>query len=228
VAQGQTHLFVSDADGALVPVETLDGTSAWVDPSQQRLLAADDGFWLVTETVDDDDPSDGIGFDQVGWHSADGQAWTSTPLGGGRNLLTAGVAAGRLLLVTSAPGTGQEVQVHRVEAGGAVTTTDVNELVGVPSGAGIYAYAVGPLGVAVVLGEGASGEDDTQVLVHSLDGLQFSRQDLPAEEAGTRESVNGITITPDAIKVRLNVRDEADLTGATPAAQRLLVGTPAG
>ncbi|HEV7723177.1 MAG TPA: hypothetical protein VGO60_17935, partial [Iamia sp.] len=229
VAQGQTHLFATDADGGLVSVETLDGTSAYVDPQQQRLLAADDGFWLVAETtLDDDDPSDDMAFDQVGWHSVDGQAWTSTPLTTGRSILTVGVTGGRPVLVTAAPGPDQEVEVHRVEAGGAVTTVDVNDLIDVPRGSGIYAYAVGPLGVAIVLGQGPGGVDEDPVLVHSLDGLQFSRQALPAADPGTRESVNGITITPDAVKVRLNVRDEGDLTGGSPAAQRLFVGTPAG
>lgn len=83
---------------------------------------------------------------------------------------------------------------------------------------------MGSAGVAVVMGP----YDGPEEVVWSGDGIRWSRQELPEAEPGTKDAVNGITVTPDAIKVRLDVRDEADMTGATPAGQRLFVGTPAG
>ena len=51
---------------------------------------------------------------------------------------------------------------------------------------------------------------------------------MPRPEPGTRQSVNGVTVTADAVKVRLSVRAADDVTGEGPARQRLLVGTPKG
>lgn len=231
LAEGQTHLFVAGPDGALEPVLVQDGAS-YADARHSNLLAAEDGWWLVTEVARD---AGSYATDLVALHSPDGRTWSPTPVTATEGVLATGVVGGRPVLVTigippnEPSGPEQPVQVHRIEPGGTVTTVDVNELVGLPANAGIYAQAVGPLGVAVVLGDGDGGDDVEPTLATSLDGVQWSTQPLPDPEPGTRESISGITITPDAVKVRLNVRDaDAPIGVEPPSAQRLFVGTPAG
>jgi hypothetical protein len=233
VAEGQTHVFAGEAGGPLEPVAVFPG-AAFADPSTARLLAADDGWYLVSEAgaAAPDDPA--VGRDVVVEHSADGRSWSPITVAAAQGVLSTGVVDGRPVVVaigsgrSTDAGVEQAVHAHRIDAGGTVTSVDVNRLMDIPSRAGIYAAGVGPLGVAVVVGAGASGEDDRPVVLTSLDGVEWSRSELPEAEAGTRQTVNGVTITPDAITVRLNLRDAADPHALEPAGQRLFVGTPAG
>lgn len=234
VAEGQTHVFAGETGGPLEPVEVFPG-AGFADPSTVRLLAADDGWYLVSEAgavAPLDDPA--VGRDVVLEHSADGRTWNPITVAPAQGILSTGVVDGRPVVVAvgsgrvTEAGVEQSVHAHRIEAGGTVTSVDVNRLLDVPSRAGIYTAGVGPLGVAVVMGSGASGEDDRPVVLTSLDGIEWSRTELPEPEAGTRQSVVGTTVTPDAITVRLNLHDEADPDARVPAGQRLFVGTPAG
>ena len=231
LAEGQTHLLVGGPDGAVEPVEVIERTT-YADATTSSLVAGDGGWWLLEDQVSArDEAGFDVSTDIVAWSSPDGRSWTMETLAADQATLAAGVVDGRPVVVgiDQTPGEEQRVVVHRVEGPGSATATDLNELLDVPAGAGVAGYAVGPLGVAVVLDDGIRGAEPARFeVVTSLDGLQWSRQPLPAPEPGTRDAVNGITVTPDAIKVRLNVRDEADLSGGAPAAQRLFVGTPAG
>jgi hypothetical protein len=230
LAEGQTHLFTAAPDGALEPVEVVGGAS-FADPTSSRLLAADDGWWLMEDEYRGQMPSEPMEIvtDVVALHSADGRTWTPAPVAEEQMTLAMGVVAGRPVIVTMDSTMGpQTVSVHRIEAGGAVTTIGLNELVGLPAGTAVFGSEVGPLGVAVVVGTSMGGTDTEMEVLTSLDGLQFSRQEVPDPDPGTKETVNGVTITPDAVKVRLSVRDADDQSGGPPAAQRLFVGTPAG
>lgn len=233
VAEGRTYLFATGPDGALEQVDVRPGVT-YADPSSSRLLAADDGFWLVTEegtgAPEDMDPTVAVG----ALHSTDGRSWTGTELGSARSVLTAGVVAGRPVVVSIATGPAddegwdQPVVVTRIESEGVATPVGVNELLDIPARAGIFAWGVGPLGVGVVLSADANGAGDDLVVATSLDGLGWSVQPLPEAEPGTSEVVNGLTITADAIKLRLNVREAGTDPMDGPDAQRLFVGTPAG
>ncbi|HMJ79095.1 MAG TPA: hypothetical protein VK507_24125 [Iamia sp.] len=229
VAQDQTRLFATDASGALAEVQVLPQGS-YADSQSTQLFAADDGWWLIDERhvpVDDGRVSTA---DVVGWHSTDGLAWDSATLLESHIVMAAGVVDGRPLLVTleDADGGPQQLQVHRVEAGGALTTVGLGDLMGVPGGVGVFGSAVGPLGLTLVVDTSPEHAGTDLEVIFSPDGLRFSRQALPAAETGTRETIAGITVTPDAVKVRLNIRDEGDRSGGPAVAQRLFVGTPAG
>lgn len=213
LADGEVHVFAATDDGALAETMVLPGRTS---PSTVGdLLAADDGWWLVTRAP----AGDGL---EV-WHSVDGVTWTATDAVADTEVIASGVVGGRPVLVTYDWQSPPVVQVHRVEPGGSVTSVEVNELLGLP-GSGLYAYGVGPLGVALVV-PADDGPSPDLVVAHSLDGLAFATAPLPAAEAGTRETVVGVTVTADAVKVRLTARDEGDIMGEGPADQRLFVGT---
>lgn len=229
VADGQTHLFVSGPDGGLTSTQVIDQGS-YADAGTTRLLAAADGWWLVDQVISDRDAN---GFDTstdvVAWSSADGATWASETLADDEAVLAAGVVDGRPVVVGMGQTTeSSSLRVHRIEGPGAASTVDVNDLLGIGDEGGMFAAAVGTAGIAVVMGGVADDEapfEDLEV-VHSADGVEFGREPLPEPDPGTKDSVNGVTITPDAIKVRLNVRDAAS-PGTEPAsAQRLFVGTP--
>jgi hypothetical protein len=228
IADGQTHLFVAGPDGALAPTETI-AQASYADPSSSRLLAADDGWWLIDTVVSERDASGmDIATDIVAWHSADGTTWASTPLVADESATATGVLDGRPVVV-GIGSSGSPLRVHRIEGPGAVSTVDLDDLLGEGASGAVFASAVGPAGVAVVVGTtDASGSTEDIEVVHSADGVSYGRQPLPEPEGGTRDVVNGVTITPDAIKVRLNVRDAASDGTEPPSAQRLFVGTPAG
>ncbi|HEU5150069.1 MAG TPA: hypothetical protein VFU19_06200 [Iamia sp.] len=226
LADGQVHLFASDDDGALAPTHVAPGTS-FTSPTTTRLLAADDGWWLVDQVVSGRDENGmDTSSDIVALHSADGETWTDVTVATDEAILATGVTGGRPMVVAIDQRVGGDLsaRVHRIDAGGTVTTVDLNELLELPTDVGINGAGVGPLGVAVALGP----FDGPKEVVWSGDGVRWSRQELPEPAPGTKESVNGITVTPDAIKVRLNQRDPADMTGGAPAGQRLFVGTPPG
>jgi hypothetical protein len=68
--------------------------------------------------------------------------------------------------------------------------------------------------------------DGGSEVVHSLDGVSFSRTAVPADGDGNRQAVNGVTMSADAVKIRLNIYPPGDTAGGPPAGQRLFVGTP--
>src|SRR5690606_16393972 len=101
-------------------------------------------------------------------------------------------------------GGGQGVRAHRLDAVGGVATVELDDLLALPADTGTFGVGVGPAGVAVVMGT----YDGPKEVVWSGEGIRWSRQELPEAEPGTKDAVNGITVTPDAIEVRLDVRDE--------------------
>lgn len=211
---GQTHVFASDDAGDLQPATVLDRSTGF----ENSLLAADDGVWLVapaytaeTETI-------------VAHRSVDGVDWSEPPVDVPGSVVTTGVLEGRLAVLASDWDAGRLV-LHSYSGAG-VESHDLTELAGLTPEGDRYPEqgGIGPLGVAVVIGSNEPGQRG--VVLHSTDGVAFSRTDLPAAPDGKRQSVNGMTMTADAVKVRLNVRDADDLAGEGPPDQRLLVGTP--
>ncbi|QYG91653.1 hypothetical protein HC251_03830 [Iamia sp. SCSIO 61187] len=221
LAEGQTHVFVATDGGPLEPSQVIPGTTS-LDPMTASLLAADDGFWYVRQSYGDQQPGEGAA--TTAWHSVDGATWTEVPVAGGEGLVASGVLDGRPAVVTIGNQQEWSVHVHVVAADGSVATTDLNELLGIEPGSGMMAVDVGPLGLAVVFQD----EAGVRTVAHSPDGLALSAVEVPAPADGTRETVAGVTVTADAVKVRLNVRP-AGSDGTTPAtSQRLFVGTPPG
>lgn len=86
--------------------------------------------------------------------------------------------------------------------------------------------AFGALGVAAVVWEPATGSGaSVPHLVHSADGIHLSSVDLEVELGSAAPNVIGLTVTADAIFVRVGGPVDDDPT--TPPVQQVLVGTPA-
>lgn len=210
---GQTHIFAADADGDLQPGTVIDRGMGF----DTSLLAGDDGFWLVapayaeTETV-------------AAHRSVDGTDWSEPAVEVPGAMLATGVLDGRVAVLASDWVAGR-LTVHALSGAG-VESHDLTDLAGLsPEGTRYPAAAgIGPLGVAVVIGTHEAGQRGS--VLHSADGVEYSRTELPAPPDGKRQTVNGMTMSADAVKVRLNVRDGDDLAGEGPPDQRLLVGTP--
>lgn len=219
LAEGETHLFIATDGGELEPAGVVASLRA-------DLLVADDGWWLIGATRRAAaDPAEFSSIDDlIAWHSTDGTAWDPTPLGSGQWAWATGVVQGRPVVVALASGVPAATWSHRIEADGSVTSTDVTAALGLSGGS--FGAAVGPLGVALVMPAdgGLSGD---AIVAHSFDGAAFSREALPPADAATRRTVAGVTVSPDAVKVRLNLRDASDLMGEGPAEQQVFVGVPA-
>ena len=85
--------------------------------------------------------------------------------------------------------------------------------------------AFGPLGfAAVVWGSGAEGDATVPHLVHSADGVHLSSVSLEDEVGTASPNVIGLTVTADAIFVRIGGPVDDDPN--TPPVQQVLVGTP--
>ena len=87
-----------------------------------------------------------------------------------------------------------------------------------------------PLGVAFTFtsGMGDDGRGGRTVVVHSADGTTFAQQELPAAPAGKVERPNSVTVSADAVIVRLNSYPKGAVTGdgGVRPTQRAFVGTP--
>jgi hypothetical protein len=83
----------------------------------------------------------------------------------------------------------------------------------------------GPLGMAAVVWEPVAGSDATVPhLVHSTDGVNLSTVSLEDELGTATPNLLGLTVTADAIFVRVGGPVDGDPN--TPPVQRVLVGTP--
>src|SRR5690606_15381114 len=115
----------------------------------------------------------------------------------------------------------KSVVLHRLAAG-TTSVVDLSEVVGLAEDRFFSSAEIGPLGVVIVTGNGSGRYD----VLHSADGSTYGKVSTPAPGAGKKLSVNGITMSADAVKIRLNVYPEGDTSGGPPEAQRLFVGTP--
>lgn len=219
---GEVRLFAGSAEEAgspdaltFQPVDSIPGAYG------RELFATDAGFWsLGVAPVTDDETSEVVGERMEVRYSPDGFDWSAAPV----HIDGAGVSVG---LLDGAPHvltldwSRYSVQLHRLGAG-STTSLDLSDVVGLSEDRFYYAAEMGPLGIALVVGEGSG----RYAVLHSSDGMTYGRTEVPAAEAGTKQSVNGITMSADAVKVRLNLYPAGDTSGGPPEAQRLFVGTP--
>lgn len=198
---GEVLVLVSADGGSFDEVRRIPGES---DPN---LLVDGAGAWLATR-------ANGSGDSTHLWHAVDPVTWAST---GGTivgSVIGAGTVAGRARFAMASAG---DVPLTILDTSGVQPVARPVDL-----GAGRWptAVAFGPLGVAVAARDDGGGF----VLLHSADALEFAPVPL---ELGDRETIVEITVSADAVTVRLNDRsgipaDDVD----TPGAIRLFVGTP--
>lgn len=155
--------------------------------------------------------------------SPDGVAFTNapgSPFSGGMG--DAGVLGGQpAVAVFAADGTPYGTTTVRVgRADGSWTELPLSE-----PGDGIGAVAFGPLGLAAVVWEPVDGSDvTTPHLVHTADGVTLSTVSLEDELGASAANVIGVSVTADAIFVRIG--GPVDDDPSTPPVQKVLVGTP--
>ena len=237
LTSGRTILFQRASGGAFDQVGELPPGIGAV-----RLLGGSDGFWASYETI----AEDGNGQSWV-LHSSDGRAWTTTdavrlpgspvslgildgrpvaavavehgfsPSGSDRAAVPTDLGSSLQLLVL---GSGEPVVDVTAALGDAYRSSRVRDV------------SFGPLGMAAILDTQVSSPDGggivTSHLVHASSLTSFSEIDIPKALAGQRETVNGVTVSADAVTVRLNsypADNPTDGKGLTPT-QRLYVGTP--
>jgi hypothetical protein len=210
-------VFTSTAGSAFEPAAVLAGSGYRTD-----LLAADDGLWLIS--------TGGEGSTAV--HSADGREWAvDAALELPTEPAAVGILGGRpavALVGYEEPPGSVTLSLGFLDAAG-LSLTDVREALGdLDTETYVPAVAFGPLGFVAVTQSGAPGEATTQV-AHTPDGTTFSTTPVPAPAPGRREVVNGVTVSADAVKVRLNARPEGTAgDDELVPVQRLFVGTPRG
>ncbi|MEO6627134.1 MAG: hypothetical protein ABIP03_01050 [Aquihabitans sp.] len=216
IATGRTYLFSSVGSGSFEPVGVRTTGSA----QTPALVAAEGGFWLVDGTVEGR---------STALLSADGKNWSGVPVALPGFGTETGLIGGRPAVLTfheANPGpslTVMGLSLTIIEATGPVTT-DLATALGIkPEYFGWSGHAFGPLGMALVTSGPSQGDER---VVYTADGKTFATQALPPAPAGKRQGVNGVTVTADAIKVRLNLRPATDEFAETTPAQRLFVGTP--
>lgn len=214
LARGRTYIVTATDDGPFTTAEVLPDVGGFAGD----LVVADDGWWYVAPVDGGDVP------EVVALHSTDGATWASTPIQRGASILDVGLVDGRPVVLTEALAEGYSVQSTRIGSDGVPSTVSVDGAVGIAAGSGTYGHAVGPLGVAVVLSTSSRGTD--LVVAHSLDGVAFSAQPLPEAPADSFRTVDGVTVTADAVKVRLTHRSEPQEGPAEVIGQELFVGTP--
>ena len=209
---GRTYLFAStECCNFLTRPFVVEGTGPGT-----ALLADGPGFRLVTNA-----PLSGTRSMTRSWTSADGLTWTLDAA----ELEGATSAAGALgerpaVLTTTDSG---RFLLHVFGPAGP-SLVDLSAVLGIDSSVTGVSGTFGPLGAAFIF---FSDSGEAQV-AFTADGTTFSSASMPRPEPDTRQSVNGVTVTADAVKVRLSVRAADDVTGEGPARQRLLVGTPKG
>jgi hypothetical protein len=152
--------------------------------------------------------------------SADGGAFTEaagSPLAG--SMGEAGVLGGRPAVAVFDREGGTDVRVLRPDGSWATLTL-------AESGAFGGEVAFGPLGLAAVVWEPVAGSETTVPhLLHSTDGEHLSSVPLEDELGTAAPNVIGLSVTADAIFVRIGGPVDDDPN--TPPVQHVLVGTPA-
>ncbi len=220
---GEVRLFSSAPEGSGDPEEPLsfDHATTVAGGWGVEVLAGDDGFWVLSPApYNEEQPHDAT----EALYSPDGLAWSTSPSILDGNRVASGVFDGSLHAVTVSWQGGAvsgSLQLHRLGSG-STSSLDLSEVAGLGDERYFAAAEVGPLGVVIV----TSGPDGGQQVLHSADGTTYGRSQVPAAPVGQKQSINGVTMSADAVKVRLNLYPADDISGGPPEAQRLFVGTP--
>lgn len=211
---GRTYVYAS-ADGSTFEPVTLPGGDlrGW----GAEIVATEAGYHLFAGGS-----SDGAAPTTTVLRSADGFTWEPAgELAGSPQ--AAGVLAGQpAVTVFGAEGT---TAVHVGRDDGSWAPVDLGALLDGSDGAGVYEVAFGPLGMAAVVGTTDGGDGAPELhLLHTADGVTFSRLEVQ-EAAGDPVGISsGVSVTADAIVLRLAEPSDGD--DDTPPVQRVLVGTP--
>jgi hypothetical protein len=208
--QGRTYVY-STRDGEHFEQSVLpDGVTG----SDARAVATSDGFTVFVAAWTREASSTRIltSTDGVSFAEAPG-----SPLVGGS--ADAGVLAGRPAVALFDREGSTSVMVGQPDGSWA-------DLRLAESGAYGGEVAFGPLGIAAVVWEPVAGSDATVPhLVHSTDGVNLSTVSLEDELGTATPTLLGLTVTADAIFVRIGGPIDDD--PSTPPVQQVLVGTPA-
>ncbi|MGH9185286.1 MAG: hypothetical protein ACRD0U_05675, partial [Acidimicrobiales bacterium] len=207
---GELHVFAS-ADG-----ETFEEVEVPTDgrASQPHLVATTDGYYLFVQ--------DGLVQSPAAepttrvFRSADGRTWQADPAGTMSGYFqSAGLLAGQPAVLLGQPDGGMALAVAQPDS-----TWSSVDLRGVLGGASAYAdgAAFGPLGMAAVIWS----EEGGPRVAYSPDGANFSL--VPMADYVDEHGSIGVTVTADAVTVRVTEQGDGDPATVTP--QLLLVGTP--
>jgi hypothetical protein len=220
LVNGRSYTYVTDDGTHFAP--TSDGTST--SGSTTGLLADSGGYTMF---VGHDGTRGSTGTTDV-LHSTDGHAWSAAGQLPGY-VIRSGALAGRPAVALGDDHGDTSVRLQ--QADGSWLPLDLTGAL--PAIPGAHAYigdvAFGPLGLAATAsafqdkGTGPSG----QWVLHTTDGSHLSIVSIPdvVQDPGTPV---GLTVTADAIAVRLNAPSpDAGKPGHIPT-QTVLVGTPAG
>jgi hypothetical protein len=209
LVNGRTYVY-STSDGASFERSTLpDGVTG----TTAQAVATSDGYTVFVGDWAPDQATTTV------LTSTDGAAFADapgSPLPGG--LAAAGVLADRPAVALFDAGGATAIQLHQPDGSWADIPLADNR----GSGGEV---AFGPLGFAAVVWEPVAGSDATVPhLVHSPDGVNLSSVSLEDELGTATPNVIGLTVTADAIFVR--VGGPVDDDPSTPPVQQVLVGTP--
>lgn len=216
ILDGRTLLFASVDGAEFAPVADVARSGY-----EARLISGGDGFnLLVNPSPHAGGPAKGRESEASLWTSTDGIDWPGPAATMSGYVAGAGYVGGHPAAVT-VTNDGTAV-LHRLDVPG--STVDLNEALGSPPDQfRIGDVSFGPLGMATQLWANDGGP--TRILF-SADGQSFSVVDIPPAPAGKRQGISGVSVTADAVKVRLSLRPATDQTGEGPSTQRLFVGTP--
>jgi hypothetical protein len=218
LVNGHTYSWVTDDGSHFTPVDLPQQGHGW----GSSLVAGADGYTLF---LGRSEPKAKSSTTEV-LHSTDGHSWdTVTSLSG--SPMSAGLLSGRPAVSLS--GSDGQTSVQAQQADG--SWLPVNLSAAVPQAAGVQSWvgevAFGPLGLAATVS--SFSERDKGVtsswVVHSTDGKSLSILSIKDKVASSSPSPLGITVSADAITVRLS---NGPATPGHPATQTVLVGTPAG
>lgn len=186
-----------------------------------QILAGPDGFWSVTAH-----PGSSGQISESGevWtearYSPDGYDWSGPPISIPGEVVASGVLDGAPQLLTVKMMTGSVDLIRLV--GGSAPSMESNAVLGPVDGQFLSGFSISPVGVTLVT---ASESGDYEVL-HSVDGKEFDRTEIPVREAGEHWYLDGITSMPDSVKVRLSSNPSSAMAGGATRTQWVFVGTP--
>jgi hypothetical protein len=212
---GSTVVFRAEGDGAFREVQVTNGAAP-------RLVAADDGFWLV-ENAGVRTASFGASPGEiVAWHAADGATWNrlSVPGLAGYDIAgRPGVVGGRAAFsLYATDGAARAVAWIAGADGGRVVDLSAQ----VP-GRGVGEVAFGPLGMAAVTMSGSPEVTPRYEVLYSPDLEHFGTE--PVEPA-YGSSPQSVSVTADAVTVRSTDRRETGDDPEKPGTPLVFVGTP--
>lgn len=195
---GETAVVVIADDGSSEPVHVVPGAFA------PDLVVDSSGVWLSTG-------------DPTGsrlWHAPDGRTWTAVGQKMAASVIGSGVVDGRARFAAF------DFAGTTVSVIDTATAEPALRPVPLEPGWSPTAVAFGPLGAVV----GAIHDDGSIALFHSRDLVTYAAEPI---DVGPRVSIAGISVTADAVTVRLADRTDLPLDAfETPSVTRLYVGTP--